>query len=98
MNEKLENALLDLMSIKKQQQELEEREKAIKEMMLPQMKELNLKKVENEVIQVIYKPVTSRESVDSAKLKKDFPDIANQVRKISEVKESLQITLKKEND
>ena len=98
MNEKLENALLDLMSIKKQQQELEEREKAIKEMMLPQMKELNLKKVENEVIQVIYKPVTSRESVDSAKLKKDFPDIANQVRKISEVKESLQIVLKKEND
>lgn len=98
MNEELENALLDLMSIKKQQQELEEREKAIKDMMLPQMKNLDLKKVENEVIRVVYKPASSRESIDSARLKKDFPDIANQVRKVSEVKESLQITMKKEND
>jgi hypothetical protein len=51
---------------------------------------------ENERIKITYVAATTRTAIDSAKLKKDLPQIAEQYTKTSNVKASLRITLKEE--
>lgn len=102
--EKIDDKILDLIAIEREKKalkvqlaELEEREEALKAEIIPEMKANEFKTFENEEIRITYVAPTSRETIDSAKLKKNYPEVANDCRKISEVKESWKITLKGEN-
>lgn len=53
---------------------------------------------ENESIKITYVAPTTRTAIDSAKLKKELPEIAEKYTKTSNVKASLRITLKEANN
>ena len=99
--EKIDEAILDLIAIenekkalKEQLAELDAREEEIKEIVLPEMKSKEMKTFENEESRITFVEKTSRETIDNAKLKRDYPEVANECRKISEIKENWKITLK----
>ena len=99
--EKIDEAILDLIAIenekkalKEQLAELDAREEEIKEIVLPEMKSKEMKTFENEEIRITFVEKTSRETIDNEKLKRDYPAVANECRKISEIKENWKITLK----
>ncbi len=101
MLEKVDDKIIELISIenekkalKRQLDELEAKEEELKGTILPEMKENEIKTFENEEIKITYIEATSRETIDSAKLKKDFPEIADKCRKNTPIKENWKITLK----
>lgn len=74
--------------------EIENQEKALKEDLLAAMEKHNVKKWDNDVMTVTYTAPTTRTSIDSAKLKKELPDVAEKYSKTSNVKSSIRIKLK----
>lgn len=52
--------------------------------------------ISNELFTLIYKAPTTRESLDSKKLKKDMPEIYNEYIKISNVSSSITTKLKED--
>lgn len=69
----------------------------LREMLLEKMREGNYKSFENERMKITYIAPSTRETIDSARLKKELPEIAAQYKKTSNVKDSVRITLKGEN-
>lgn len=93
----------EIMPVLKQLQELEIQAKVIdgaqkelKEELLQAMEKYNIKKWDNEVMTITYTAPTTRTNIDSAKLKKDLPDVYNSYLKNSNVKSSIRIKLKGE--
>lgn len=58
------------------------------------MEKAGVTKFENDKIRLTYVGPTTKTSIDSAKLKKDLPEVAEKYTKTSNVKASLRITLK----
>lgn len=83
--------ITNLMQMKK---DLDEQEKQLKQKLLEAMEINNIKSFENEVIKMTYVAPTTRTTIDSIKLKKDHPDIAEQYSKTSNVSASVRVTLK----
>ena len=77
-----------------QKKEAEANAEKLKQMLLEKMREQGIKSFENERIKLTYIEPTTRETIDSARLKKELPEIAEQYKKVSNVKESVRITLK----
>ena len=77
-----------------QKQKLEEQEKLMRKKLLEAMETFGVKKFENEHIAFTYVAPTTRTSIDSTKLKKKYPDIAEECSKISNVSASVKITVK----
>jgi hypothetical protein len=73
-------AIADIVTQKK---DLEEKEKTMKAQLQTAMEENNIKSFNNEVIKVTYVAPTTSTSIDSAKLKKKYPDIAAECSKTS---------------
>lgn len=73
---------------------LEEEEKQMKEMLITAMEACHLKSWDNDQIKLTYVAPTTRKSIDSTKLKKELPDIAEQYTKESKVSASVRITVK----
>lgn len=71
-----------------------EKEKSLKEELLNAMETHGIKKWENDLISVTYTAPTTRTSIDSAKLKKDLPEVAAKYSKTSNVKSSIRIKVK----
>ena len=84
-------AISDICTQKKQ---LEEQEKKMREALQEAMEKFGVKKFENDVIAVTYVAPTTRTSIDSAKLKKEQPDIAQKYSKTSNVSASVKIVVK----
>lgn len=91
----------ETMPILRELQQLEITAKAIakkqtelKVALLDAMEKNNIKKWENDVIAITYSPPTTRNQLDSKKLKNDHPDIFEKYVKTSSVKSSVRITLK----
>ena len=80
--------------LKEQLDELNKQEEELKTTILDNMKENDMKTFENEEIRITYIAPTTRTSIDSSKLKKEFPEIAEQCTKVSPIEESWKITLK----
>ena len=74
----------------------EERAKELRAMLLDEMEKQGVKTFENERIRLTYVAPQTRSTIDSAKLKKDHPEIAEKYQKQTSVKASLKITLKGE--
>lgn len=83
--------ITNLVQMKKQ---LEDQEKTLKEQLLKAMETYGVKSFENDHIKLVYVAPTTRSTLDSARLKKDHPDIAQQYTKISNVSASVRITVK----
>lgn len=83
-------------AIEIQKKEAEAKAQDLRAALIEAMKANGVITFENDDIRITYVAPTTRESVDSAKLKKDLPEIAAQYMKTSTVKESLRITLKGE--
>ena len=84
-------AITDIVNAKKN---LEEQEKNMKEQLQKAMEAHGIKSFDNESIKVTYMAESVRNSVDSAKLKKKYPDIAAECNKASAVKAFVKIEVK----
>lgn len=88
--------LIQLQDLEIQAAKIEEVKKKLKEDLLKAMEKHGVKKWDNEVMTITYTAPTTRTSIDSAKLKKDLPDVFNEYSKTSNVKSSIRIKLKGE--
>lgn len=84
-------AITDIVTAKKN---LEEQEKSMKEQLQKAMEAHGIKSFDNEVIKVTYMAESVRNQVDSAKLKKKYPDIAAECNKSSNVKAFVKVEIK----
>lgn len=83
--------IADLVRVKK---ELEAQEKNLKLELVKAMEAFNVKVFENDLIKMVYVAPTTRATIDSARLKKDHPDIVKQYTKTSDVSASVRVALK----
>ena len=77
-----------------QKKQLEEQEKLMKKKLQEAMEQYGVKSFENDYVKFLYVAPTTRTTIDSAKLKKDHPEIAEQYSKTSNVSASVRITVK----
>jgi hypothetical protein len=77
-----------------QKQKLEEQEKLMRKKLIEAMETYGVKKFENAQIAFTYVAPTTRTSIDSTKLKKKYPAIAEECSKVSNVSASVKITIK----
>lgn len=72
----------------------EEKKEKIREILLKEMEEKNILKLENENISITYKAPTERETFRTSKFKKDLPDLYDTYVEFTPVKSSLVIKIK----
>jgi hypothetical protein len=77
-----------------QKKALEEQEKQMRKMLQEAMEQYGVKSFENDKVKFVYVAPTTRTTIDSAKLKKEHPDIVEQYSKTSNVSASVKITVK----
>lgn len=77
-----------------QKKKLEEQEKLMKKKLQEAMEQYGVKSFETPEVKFMYVASTTRTSIDSAKLKKNYPDIAEECSKTSNVSASVRITVK----
>ena len=83
-------------SIEEKKKKAEEQAKELRAELMKAMEANGVKSFENDLIRITYVAPSTRQSIDSAKLKKEQPAIYASYLKSSEVKASLRITLKEE--
>lgn len=74
--------------------EAEAKRDEIKAALMAQMEEKGVKTFETELIRLTYVAPSTRATIDTARLKKELPEVAEQYTKTSETKASLRITIK----
>ena len=85
---------LAVADLQKKQQELTSKNEELKEQIKKAMEDKDIKKFENDYIAITYVAPTTRNTVDSTKLKEQFADVYNQCLKTSDVKSSVRIKVK----
>lgn len=85
---------LAVADLQNKQKELTIKNQELKEQIKTAMEENGTKKFENDYIAITYVAPTTRNTVDSAKLKEEFTDVYNQCLKTSDVKSSVRIKTK----
>lgn len=94
MQKTLPDVLQTITDIARQKKALDEKEKVMKEQLREAMEHTGIKKFESPELKFVYVAPTTRTSIDSAKLKKKYPEIAEECSKTSEVSASVRVTLK----
>ena len=89
----LKDAEDEIIKIETQLKQMEERKKELKEGLYNLMEEHNVKKWQSERIQIVRKLDSTRESIDTAKVKKMYPDVYKECLKVSKVKGSITINI-----
>lgn len=85
------NTIAQLTAAKKQ---IEEQEKTMKEKLLEAMEKYGVTKFDNEIIKVTYYAPSTSTTIDSTRLKKEQPDIAEKYSKTSNKKSYIKIEVK----
>lgn len=83
--------IADIVTAKKK---LEEQEKELKEKLKEAMEKCNIKKFESDILNITYVAATTATSIDSAKLKKKYPDIAAECSKSSNKSAYVKVSVK----
>ena len=78
----------------KQKKDIEAREKELRHLLIEAMEAYDVKSFDNELIKVMYVAPTTRTTIDSARLRKAHPDLAEEFSKTSSVSSSIRITVK----
>ena len=89
----LKDAEEEIIKIETQLKQMEDRKKELKEGLYNLMVEHNVKKWQSKRLQLIRKLDSTRESVDTAKVKKMYPDVYKECLRVSKVKGSLTINV-----
>lgn len=84
-------AIADIATKKK---ELDDQDKEMRKQLESAMEQFGIKSFENDLMKITYVEPTTKTTVDSAKLKKNYPDIYTECSKVSDVKGSVRITVK----
>jgi predicted phage-related endonuclease len=77
-----------------QKKRLDAQDKAVRKQLQELMDAYSIKCFENDILKVTYVEPTTRTTIDSTRLKKDYPDIAEQYSKTTNVSGSVRITVK----
>lgn len=90
-----ENVIAILKDYQKKKVEFEIKEKKFKEELLEAMEKYNITSwsTPNNDIDIVYKKATKRTTIDSTRLKKELPDIAEEYSKTTDVKSSIAISI-----
>lgn len=94
MNSAVPDVLKAITDITVQKKKLEEQEKLMKKKLQEAMEQHGIKSFENADVKFVYVAPTTKTTIDSAKLKKELPDIAQKYSKTSPVSASVRITVK----
>jgi hypothetical protein len=78
-----------------QKAEIEAAEKTMREQLFQAMGQYGVKQFDNDIFKATFIEASTRESIDSAKLKAQMPEIAAKFTKKSNVKAYIKIELKK---
>lgn len=89
----LKDAEDEIIKIETKLKQIEERKKELKEGLYELMVQHNVKKWQSEKLQIIRKLESTRESVDTAKVKKQYPEVYADCLKVSKVKGSITINV-----
>lgn len=94
-NYQLADAIIsELKLIDEEEKELKQRKEDIREILLKEMEENNILKIEDEKISITYKAPTERETFRTKDFKKDLPDLYDTYVEFTPVKSSLLIKIK----
>lgn len=94
-NYQLADAIIsELRLIDEEEKELKEKKEKIREILLKEMEDKNILKLENENISITYKAPTERETFRTKDFKKDLPDLYDTYVEFTPVKSSLLIKIK----
>ncbi len=77
-----------------QKKKIEDQEKEMRVQLVAAMEKYEVKAFENEDVKFTYVAATTRTTIDSTKLKKDLPEVAEKYSKTSNVSASVKITVK----
>lgn len=77
-----------------QKKQLEEREKTLKEKLKESMEKYGIKSFDNDMLKVTYIAATTQNKFDSAKFKKEHPDICKQYEKSVSVSSYIKVEVK----
>lgn len=92
--ESLLNVQNELKKIDEHKKQLEQAEAEIKDFLIKKMEETGVKSIDNEYFKITYTAPTTRDSIDSKRLKAEMPEIAKQYTNTSPVKAKITITIK----
>lgn len=88
------DAINTIVEIEKQIKDLKALQDSYKENLLKEMEEKNVLKIDTEELSISYVAPSTRDTLDSKKLKEDLPDIYDLYVKFTDVKSSLRIKVK----
>ena len=83
-----------IVDIDRQKKMLDAQDAEMREQLQKAMDEYGIKNFENDILKITYVMPTTRETVDSKKLKADLPEVAAKYTKITQVKGSVRIQVK----
>ena len=84
----------ELRLIDEEEKELKEKKEKIREILLKEMEDKNILKLESENVSINYKAQTERETFRTKDFKKDLPDLYDTYVEFTPVKSSLVIKIK----
>ena len=84
----------EIAELDRMKKQLEAKDKVVRQELQEAMDKYGVKKFENDILKITYVEPTTRTSIDSARLKKELPAIAEKYSKISQVKGSVRIEVK----
>ena len=93
-DEKAVAIMKTIADLDRQKKALEAQDKEIRKQLTDVMNIYGVKNVENDILKITYVAESTRTTIDSAKLKKDHPDIVKKYSKTSKVSASVRITVK----
>lgn len=88
------STIKEIANLTLQKKKIEDQEKAMRDKLKDAMEKYGVKSFETPEVKFVYVAPTSRTTIDSAKLKKDLPDVAAKYSKTSSVSASVKITVK----
>ena len=86
--------LQKIASVVRMKKECEEQEKELKDKLKQAMEQCGVKKFESDVLNITYIAPSEATSIDSAKLKKKYPDIAKECSKVSKKSSYIKVEVK----
>ena len=94
LDQKVPQAIKAMTDLLTQQKELEQKISDMREVIKVAMEHYGVKSFENDAVKMTYVAPTERKSIDSTRLKKEHPEIAEAYQKVSPVKASVKIEIK----
>lgn len=92
--EKIMTIQQELKTLDDRKKELEKVESELKQMLIEKMEETGVKSIDNDYFKITYIAPGTRDTIDSARIKKELPEIAEKYTKTTAIKASVRITLK----